>query len=343
MSEPNDDAIALQKMMAEAMTRRDFPFNVSPVGPWTTGLILFVLLAALTWLITAFVEGAPNSSVASIEVADASIIAVMVYTLTMNEVGRRGFLRDYALLSPTLIISDGEKLEILRPVLEHRGKSRIIAGIIFSFVTLPPIIFFVFVQRNAAGELMSVSILLLALMLIVVGSAMFDTFFSYRRLLGLMKSGLKIDLLDVRSLEVIGHTGVRVALMMAMGAVFATPLLAEDNALIITSIFLIALLGGALLVMLLPSLEASRAIRGAKDRELRRVNNMIRAVREDMKSDVSHSEKMQGLIAYRSMITDISVWPVSVPTVLRVVVIALLPVASVFGGVALEQVVERFM
>lgn len=343
MSDENDDAEKLQILLADASTLSDFPFHQSPFGPWTTGLLLFVVAAMFGWIVTSILEGQALMTSSALTIADLSITAVMAYTLTMNEVGRRGFLRDYAALLPSLVISDSEKLVILAPVLQQRTMSRIISGSVFMFITLPLVVFFVFVEREAVDEIYSVSLVLLALMLFVVGGAMFDTFFSYRRLLGLMKPGLKIDLLDLRPLEVIGHTGVRIALMMAIGAVLATPLLVEENALLITSIFLIALLGGAFLVMLLPSLEASRAIRGAKERELRRVNDMIRSVREDMKRDTVHSEKMQGLIAYRTMVVDISVWPVSMPTLFRVVAITSLPVISVFGGVALEQVVERFM
>lgn len=341
MSGSTDDAEILAGLFVEASNKGDFPFNVSPLGAWMTGLCIFLFLNVITWLWIVLVTDV--TAFEAIEVANISIVAVTAYTLTMNEVGRRGFMHDYAALSPSLILSDSEKVAILRPELEQRTKIRIIAGIIFALVATPLVTFFVLIDRTEEQQIVSASFVLLVIMFFVVGGAMYDTFVSYRRLLGLMKPGLKIDLLDLRPLEVIGRTGVRIALMMAIGAALATPLLAEENALIITSIFLIALLGGAFMVMVLPAHEASRAIRGAKDRELRRVNDLIRTVRNGMKNDIEDSQKMQGLIAYRSMIVDINEWPIGMPTLVRVLVIALVPIASVFGGVFLEQLVEGFM
>lgn len=337
------DQKALDELLIEATGNVDFPFSRSPIGAWGTGLILFVVITALVWAFAVFVEGTSFRDVVLVEVADTSMVAVTIYTLTMNEVGRRGFMRDYVSLSPSLTQTPSETYDIMHVLVEGRGWAKLVSGFIFSMIAFPFVTFIVFIDSGNADQAFNFSSVLLWVMLFVVGQAMFDTFNSYRRLLKLMKPGLKIDLLDLRPLEVIGRTGVRVAMMMAIGAALATPLLAEENALFVTSIFLVLLLGFAFLILILPAAEAMRAIRSAKGRELRRVNNMIRQVRHDMKGDLLEASKMQGLIAYRTMIMDISDWPIGVPTLVRVLALTLLPVASVLASVMLEQVVEKFI
>jgi hypothetical protein len=93
---------------------------------------------------------------------------------------------------------------------------------------------------------------------------------------------------------------------------------------------------------LLPVRGLHRLIREAKQAEIARTLEKIRQARTllyDISSEGS-SGKMGDLEAYLRLIEDVPEWPFHSSTVVRIVLYLLIPIASWFGGLLIEGMLE---
>lgn len=152
-----------------------------------------------------------------------------------------------------------------------------------------------------------------------------------------------IDLLNLEDLYAIGRRGLPNALIWLIGISIGLLLfpLSWGQALWFTiPVFAISLAFG-LTVLLAPARGVRDVIRTVKQEELVRLEPMLRQARDDaLTDDVSMQGRLTDLLAYQERIKSTPEWPFDPPTLLRLVLYAVLPVFSMIVGALVERVVN---
>lgn len=152
-----------------------------------------------------------------------------------------------------------------------------------------------------------------------------------------------IDLLNLENLYAIGRRGLPNALIWLIGISIGMLLLplSWDHALWTTiPVFVLSLIIG-LTVLLAPARGVRNAIRTVKQEELVRLEPMLRQARDDtLTDDVSMQGRLTDLLAYQERIKSTSEWPFDPPTLLRLVLYAVLPVFSMIAGALVDRIVN---
>ncbi len=158
---------------------------------------------------------------------------------------------------------------------------------------------------------------------------------------------VRIDLLDLRPLAPLARIGLRSALVFALAASMIAAMAGDVRTLPLT-LFSMALVGGiGALGLLLPVRGAHRAIRAAKDAELRNVRAAILRQRGTDLSEAAGAPegaaRLGGLLAYEARIADVSEWPFDVGTFVRFAAFLVLPLGSWIASAMVEWVVSRML
>ncbi len=153
----------------------------------------------------------------------------------------------------------------------------------------------------------------------------------------------RIDLLDLSSLGPFTQQGLTNALLLVGLISIWSLMLIEtgfEQIMIINSAMAIA---GIAMAMLLPLRGVHRRIRRAKEEALSWVNAEISKHRTAFEKSASgrRDGEMADLIAYRSLIDDVSEWPFTTSTYFRLFLYALLPILSWSVGVVAEEIIGR--
>ncbi len=152
----------------------------------------------------------------------------------------------------------------------------------------------------------------------------------------------KVDILDLSPLSPFVNQGLlTILLMIGFVSIFSLFLL-EPRQWPAVVILVGLTLPTALLGLMQPVRGVHRLIREAKQAELQWTREKIRQaipLLHDISSEGSSSQ-MGDLEAYRRLIEDVPEWPFQSSTIVKVVLYLLIPIASWFGGMLIEGMVE---
>jgi hypothetical protein len=169
--------------------------------------------------------------------------------------------------------------------------------------------------------------------------AVFDSSAFISRLADRIK---KVDLLDLSPLSPLVNQGLLNALLIiGLVSIFSLFLL-EPGQWPAVVIMVGLTLPLALLGLLLPVHGLHRLIREAKQAEInwsrekiRQSRNLLHSVTPDVPSG-----QMADMEAYLRLIEDVPEWPFQTSTIVRVVLYLMIPIASWFGGLLIEGMLE---
>ena len=163
------------------------------------------------------------------------------------------------------------------------------------------------------------------------------------RMSRLAKKLNRIDLLDLSALAPFTQQGLTNALLV-IGLISIFSLMMLEPGFGST----VLLVGGpslvvAALAMLYPVRGVHQRIRESKEMELGQIIEAISARRSAFQDpEVGHrSGEMADLIAYRGLIKDVPEWPFTTSTYARIILYALIPLASWGFGIVAEEIVGR--
>ena len=153
----------------------------------------------------------------------------------------------------------------------------------------------------------------------------------------------RIDLLDLSSLSPFAQQGLNNALLL-IGVLSISALMMLETGFMM----LIIVIGTATLVLagvalLAPVRGVQKRVREARQRELDWTTAEISRLRDEFaNADANRrSGDLADIVAYRSVIAGVSEWPFSGSTYVRLVIYALIPLASWGLGVVAEEIVGR--
>jgi hypothetical protein len=158
-----------------------------------------------------------------------------------------------------------------------------------------------------------------------------------------------VDLLDLSVWSPFVKQGLLTSLMVIGGMTIQAARLYEPGERVILAISFGMTLPLALVGVWLPVRGAHRRIRQAKEAELARISERIRQARALLLdgaadgSPGSSPDQMPGLIAYLQLIERIPDWPLQPSTAVQLVLYLLIPVASWFGSVLIEGLLDRLL
>lgn len=177
-------------------------------------------------------------------------------------------------------------------------------------------------------------VLAVRLIAVVIGSS--------RRISRLSERAARIDLLDLRGLAPLARIGLRSALAFALAATMIAAMAADERTLPVTfiSMAVVGVIGA--FTVLLPVRGAHRAIRRAKDAELRAVRAEIARTRAAALAGTGEdATRLGGLLAYESRIAGVGEWPFDLGTFVRFAAFLALPLGSWIAAALVEWVVSR--
>jgi hypothetical protein len=175
------------------------------------------------------------------------------------------------------------------------------------------------------------------LMVVVIGTSL--------RVSRLSERVARIDLLDLRGLAPLARIGLRSALAFALAASMIAAMASDELMLPVTlaTMAIVAAVGAFTLV--LPVRGVHRAIRAAKDAELRAVRAAIARTRAAaLAGDATAGEsatRLGGLLALEARIAGAGEWPFDVGTFVRLTVFLSLPLGSWIAAALVEWLVSR--
>ena len=156
----------------------------------------------------------------------------------------------------------------------------------------------------------------------------------------------RVDLLDPGTLAPFARAGLRVAAYWFLGTSIATLLVIDSGTWGIVAAVNSVTLAIGVFSLLLPSRGVHESLRAARARELRRVRGELDQLRARIltaRSDAAEAARMQALLAWEARVVAMPVWPFDTPTVVRFLLILLVPLGSWLGGALVERLVERFL
>jgi hypothetical protein len=181
--------------------------------------------------------------------------------------------------------------------------------------------------------------LAIRLMAVVIGSS--------QRVSQLSERVSRVDLLDLRGLAPLARIGLRSALAYALAASMIAAMAGDELTLPVTLVSMT--IAGALgaFTLLLPVRGAHRAIRAAKDAELRAVRAAIARARtaalDAGGDDAEDAIRLGGLLALEARIAGVGEWPFDAGTFVRFTVLLALPLGSWTAGALVEWAVSRML
>src|SRR5690606_17069849 len=138
--------------------------------------------------------------------------------------------------------------------------------------------------------------------------------------------------------------GLRAAAYWFLGTSIATLLVIDSGTWGIVAAVNSVTLAIGVFSLLLPSRGVHESLRAARARELRRVRGELDQLRARIltaRSDAAEAARMQALLAWEARVVAMPVWPFDTPTVVRFLLILLVPLGSWLGGALVERLVER--
>ena len=177
------------------------------------------------------------------------------------------------------------------------------------------------------------------LIFVVVGSS--------QRVSRLSERVARIDLLDLRGLAPLARIGLRSALVFALAASMIAAMASDDLTLPVTLLTMAIVGAVGALTVLLPVRGVHRAIRAAKNAELRAVRAAIARTRAAAlaggSAGAEDATRLGGLLALEARIAGAGEWPFNVGTLVRFSVYLALPLGSWTAAALVERLVSSLL
>lgn len=154
-----------------------------------------------------------------------------------------------------------------------------------------------------------------------------------------------VDLLEPGELRFVNHQGLTNALLW-MGLVAGYSLSVVDWQYLPPFLITVGVaVPAALVALALPALGARRAIRRAKERELRFCREAIRGSRRDLEADpgAARRGRLDELVAWERRVEGVREWPFEAATWRRFGLYLLIPLVSWSGGALVERAVDAVL
>jgi len=334
--------------------KRDFPFTLWNGSIYVIGLVIAIVLTVIivlgnVWLAAVAPEiAAAHDYILPFMGWDEIVLILLIsYIATANESLRTQFIHDYLVLRPALEASVERRREILMPLIAHRGRNRALTSLVVVILALP-ILTDVFAAAPDHPIGYGVLMFRITVLMWVIGAALYDSYDSNRRMMKLMREGLRINLFDTEPLRAITRSGVRASVAIAIGCALAAPLLAEETALVATVILLSINLSVAFVVLYFPARAVRSIIAQTKQNTKDELDAMIsetweRARGKDENDARRARAELGGLTGLHARVDQVSEWPYGAPTIARLIVFGLLPVGSWVAAALVENFVQDFV
>jgi hypothetical protein len=155
----------------------------------------------------------------------------------------------------------------------------------------------------------------------------------------------RIDLLDLSPLAPFAQQGLTNALLLFGTLSISALMMLETGFTVLLIVIAAGTLVFAVLALLAPVRGVHKRVREAKQQELDWTAAEIARLRAELGSGQPdrRSGDLADIVAYRTLITDVSEWPFTGSTYLRLGIYALIPLASWGLGVVAEELIGRLL
>jgi hypothetical protein len=155
----------------------------------------------------------------------------------------------------------------------------------------------------------------------------------------------RIDLLDLSSLSPFAQQGLNNALLLVGVLSISALMMLETGFMKLIIVIGTGTLVLAGLALLAPVRGVQKRVREAKQRELDWTAAEISRLREGFANadPDRRSGDLADIVAYRTVVAGVSEWPFTGSTYVRLVIYALIPLASWGLGVVAEEVIGRLL
>jgi hypothetical protein len=314
------------------------------------GLCVFLLYLIYTAAFGPSIGVLADIAVANPWGAELILALLIGFAPTVTAYTIKGSLADLAELRPLLACSEQQYAELRREIISfERGPIRL-TGALFAATALvwaatdPDL--WVGGHRPALTDPSFLWIALKNALNFWMASRAIHLEITLARAFSRLGSRLaSIDLLDPSGLAPFGRRGLRTVLLWMLYAAFNSLLFTGGWAADLVPLILLGTVFWAVMGFLLPVMGAREPVRKAKDAELERVRNAIRATREKLLGDVGQGTEMSGgrladLVAYEARIAGVREWPLDASTMLRWTLYLALGLGSWLGGALVERILD---
>ncbi len=306
-------------------------FESAPIAPIWIGILLAFSWLALYVAYAYQVEwiGAPGQpSWHNLELA-VLFAAMFGYLPTATAYGFRGAARDLHALRPALDCSDSEFRELLHGLTRFDGRRLLIvstaAVVVGLLVPFSPFLWSAG-RTPEFGDAELTWVMLQLMILYWLGARALYMGSILDRRFSNIGASCRVELLDTRPLAPLGRAGLRgaretIGFAALLSLMLLLPLIGYYIPPVLIIGVLIVTLGAAVLRLLAPMMGVHRRVREAKQIELERIREVIRAESRSRPGREDHWQSIDGrlsdLIVYETRIESVSTWPVDSSGVLR--------------------------
>ena len=323
--------------------------DATPLGPVSGGALIAtaVVLAFLAWeWFTGLLWERPDFGAQMwFEVLQAVMIG---YALTAIAISLRGALRDLEDLREVLELSPVEFESERQALTSFRAGPLVVAALngvgVGVALLFYPSSWVTGVRPEFGDPLFTWILVRNSLMLALYAWTVYIEVEVARRLSRIGERFARVDLLDLAPLHPFARRGLRSVLLWVVLSVFLSLLFlapwSSDPAL--GFLALVFVLATALL--LLPAWGIHRRLLHAKQAELARVREVIRAGRQSLleldAAGVTSPGRMADAVAYEARVASIPTWPFDVSTLVRFAFYVALGLGSWLGAAAVERLLD---
>lgn len=275
------------------------------------------------------------------------LLAFVAYNLILPTLFARSCVAAYDALRPTLALDDRQFGQTRALLLDPFYMVRLVAGLLWAVLLTP--VFGTLLRNAIPGEGAAAALLTIwmyvriALTFGLLGASIGFVVMLHHRFRVATAAQLKIDLFDTQGLQPVAKYARRVALYLITLLALAGPAVAQPDAMTASAI----LLGLGIVLTIVAVAGAMwgvrRAIRAAKKTALAELQTYSRELwrRAYVNNHIAEAVAIPALgamITVRNEIARISDWPGGWAVLARIATLALIPLASWFGGQLMAEV-----
>ena len=329
-------------------------FERAAIAPAWLGVAIMLGYLALWGLYLTLRAALGLPPIGAEHTAAASVTTGMLlgYLPAMNALLHRGLRRDLENLRPALHLEGEAGERRLRSVTEPPARllwSATVLGALLggAVPTWDPVVSTLY-GRMALDDPDFVWTLAHNMLLTALGLRVFAAQIHWTRSLArLGREPIRVDLLDVQAFSPLVRAGQRSIVAWVLMTTIFSLYWVSDTAARANVILPFAIAGVLVWVFVAPLTGVHRAIRATKQRELERVADAIRRVREQVLAarpgDASTGVSLADLVAYHRLIDEVREWPIDVPGVLRIAAFLLVGLGSWLGGALVERGLDTLL
>ena len=314
----------------------------------------FWLLFAISWVVRLGMDAPWRFEISAETLANPFLYIdllnnlILVYVLWAGAVARRGAIADLHELRPVLVVGDDE-FERWEETLA-RPDRRIVwgGGALFALLLAAnPVFDQEFWAVAEPVPIFSVVMFFFAVRLAATGwfagQSLVWEFLATRTFGAIGHGQLAVDSLDLRPLRPFARKGLRSSALWLVASSLVSLYWLGPATMAVNTPIVLAVLALALFVFLWPAFAVHGAIREAKERELDRLRERIRAEERKLDDPAPQDARLANLVAYYGLVSDAREWPIEAPVVLRFVLFAVIGLGSWLGAALVERWLELWV